>query len=306
MRRMEDLELLGRRQAGVLARGQLLAAGWSSSAVDRALQSHQLLVIRPGVYRVCGSPWTRRASRHAAVLLAGHGAALARWTAAEVLGFADPRRGPVEVCVPHARRRRRHTDDLLRLTRTRHLPVRERTEIDGLPTTSAARTLLDLADATSVQQLGELLAAAMRIRACTAAEVREVLAAHPAARGRGGLVSALVLLEDDGASTRSEVEVAALMAIIDAGLPRPTLAYRVTDARGSFVAEVDLAYPHLRLAIEIDGFAWHSSPERKQRDEQRQNRLVLAGWTVLRFSAGEVRQRPSTLVAAVRRALAHT
>jgi very-short-patch-repair endonuclease len=303
MVRAADLEELGRRQAGVVTRGQLLATGWSSSAVDRALRSHRLHVIRSGVYRVCGSPWTRRAAQHAALLVMGDGAALARWTAAELLGFAEPRRGPVEVCAPHTRRLRTGSDHLLRLTRTRDLPPRERTEVDGLPTTSGARTLLDLAGEVSVTRLGELTATAMRLRACTPTEVRGVLAAHPTARGRRALVMTLALLADDGGSARSEVEVAALWAIVGAGLPRPVVAFRVTDEHGAFVAEVDLAYPDLRIAIEIDGFAWHSSPEHKRRDEQRQNLLVLAGWTVLRFSAAEVRRRPHALVAAVRQAL---
>lgn len=304
MPRPECLEELGRRQAGVVTRRQLLAAGWSSAAIDRALRSERLHVIRPGLYRLCGAPWTRRTAQHAAVLLVGDGAVLARWSAAELLGLVQPRRGPIEVCAPHTRRRRAESDGLLRLIRTRRLPPTERTEVDGLPTTSAARTLLDLAGVMPVDRLGELVATAVRLRACTSERVREVLAAHPTARGRGRLVASLELLADDGTAARSEVEVAALSAIVGADLPRPAVAFRVLDEHGAFLAEVDLAYPHLRLAIEIDGFAWHSSPERKRRDEERQNLLVLAGWTVLRFSAVEVRRRPHVLVAAVRRALA--
>lgn len=113
----------------------------------------------------------------------------------------------------------------------------------------------------------------------------------------------MTLLGSDGAQTRSGVEIAALQALVKGGLPRPVLAYRVHDTQGRFIAEVDLAYPELKLAIEIDGYRWHSTPAQKRADEERQNRLILAGWTVLRFSAAEVRHDPEVLATTVSRYL---
>ena len=303
VRRRCGLDELAGTQAGIVARRQLLGAGWPPVAVERAVAGRQLVPVARGVYRLCGAPWDRAAARHAAVLLVGDDAVLAGWTAAELHGLADPREGPVDVCAPVARRRPAGADDLLRLTRTRSLPVDEVAEVAGLPVTSVARTLLDLAAHTTTGRLAELIATATRVTGCRPPAVQRVLAAHPRAQGRGRLTSALALLGDDGTAARSEVEIAALHAIVDAGLPRPVVAHRVVDDRRRFVAEVDLAYPDRRIAIEIDGFAWHSSPDRKRRDEQRQNALVLAGWTVLRFSAAEVRRRPHVVVTAVQRAL---
>lgn len=300
------LDDLARRQAGTVSRGQLVAAGWSPDRVDRARAAGRLIPVARGVYRVDGAPFTRRAAHHAALLVVGDGAVLARWTAAALHDVADRRRGPVDVLALHPKRTPKGCQDLLRLRRTRNLPPEERCLVRGLPTTSGARTVLDLAPTTSTARLAELIATAVRVGACTLDDLDRVLARHPGAEGRARVTGALDLLAGDGASTRSAVEVAALRRLLEAGLPRPVLAHRVTDADGHVLAEVDLAYPARRLGIEIDGFRWHHTPAQKHADEQRQNRLVLSGWTILRFSANEVRARGDAVTAAVAQALAAT
>ena len=67
--------------------------------------------------------------------------------------------------------------------------------------------------------------------------------------------------------------------------------------------EVDIAFPEGQVAIEIDGWAWHSDVERFRRDRRRQNALVLAGWTILRFTWHDLTNRPGAVVAEVRSAL---
>lgn len=299
-----DLDALAAPRGGIVTRAALAATGWSTSAIDRALASGRLRRISAGVYRVQGAPWTRQASRLAAVAMAGPGALLARASAAEVHGLTDPVPGPHQVLIPHGRRPLRIDPTLARVSRTRTLTDVDRVEAAGVPTTSVARTLLDLAPTTDHRLLAELAATALQRRMVQEAQLRDVLDRNPAARGRRQLLRGLGLLEDDATRTRSEVEVAAIAAIVAAGLPRPEVGYLVTDADGRPIAEVDLAYPRLRIAIEIDGFRWHSTPARKIADEDRQNRLVLAGWTVLRFSAVIVRTEPQVLVRAVRSALA--
>jgi predicted transcriptional regulator of viral defense system len=303
MRALPAVDRLARRQSGVIARDQLLGLGVSRSAVTRAVRRGQLLVLGRGVYRFRGAPLSRRAARFAAVLLAGEDGALARWTAAELHGFAEPRSGRVHLVVPHERLGPSSDVAFVKVTRTRNLPSVERDLVDGLAVTAPARTLLDLAPVCSEAHLAELVAAALRTRGCTLSDLEDTLRRHPGATARGRLVRVVALLGDDAEGSRSDVEVAALAAVVEAGLPRPDLAHRVRDRRGRFVAEVDLAYPAQRIAIEIDGYRWHSSPASKLADERRQNRLVLAGWTVLRFSADEVRRRPDEVVATIAGAL---
>jgi predicted transcriptional regulator of viral defense system len=298
-----DLDRLAMSSAGVVSRTALISGGWSTSAIDRALVSGRLRKVAIGVYRVAGAPWTRAASRHAALAAAGPGAVIARSSAAELLGLLDPQPGPHQVLVPHHRRPVAIPPEIATVTRTRTLTAADIVECAGLPTTSLARTLLDVSGSTDRAALAELLAAAANRRHLDLDDVRSVLDRNPAARGRAELRAALELLDDDGARARAEVEVVALHALVQAGLPRPAVAYTVRGRDGRFLAEVDLAYPRWRLAIEIDGFRWHSTPARKRADEERQNRLVLAGWTVLRFSATIVRSQPEVLTEAVTVAL---
>lgn len=299
-----DLDELAAPRAGIVTRTELVASGWSTSGIDRALASGSLRRIGVGVYRVQGAPWTRQASRLAALAMAGSGAVLARASAAELHGLVDPVPGPHQVLIPHSRRPLGTDPSLTRISRTRTLADVDRVEVNGVPSTSVARTLLDLSPTTEHRALAELAARAIQRHLVTVAEFRDVLDRNPVARGRRGLVRGLELLGDDAERIRSEVEVAALAAIVAAGLPRPEVGYAVPGPDGRPIAEVDLTYPSLRLAIEIDGFRWHSTPARKVADEQRQNCLVLAGWTVLRFSAAIVRTEPQVLVRAVRDAIA--
>jgi very-short-patch-repair endonuclease len=72
---------------------------------------------------------------------------------------------------------------------------------------------------------------------------------------------------------------------------------------GRFIARLDAAYPERRIAIEVDGYEAHSSPEAFQRDRTRQNRLVALGWTVLRFTWADVVHRPSMVAQAIKEAI---
>jgi very-short-patch-repair endonuclease len=90
-----------------------------------------------------------------------------------------------------------------------------------------------------------------------------------------------------------------LSLLTSAGLPSPETQC-VVDHDGSFVARVDLAYPDILLAIEVDGYRYHSSRAAWQADLDRQNRLMSLGWTILRFTKDDVTFRPRLLVARVR------
>ncbi|HXM58066.1 MAG TPA: DUF559 domain-containing protein [Candidatus Dormibacteraeota bacterium] len=86
------------------------------------------------------------------------------------------------------------------------------------------------------------------------------------------------------------------LLLVNAGLPRPQAQAEVRDERGAFIARVDLYYPEQRLAIEYDG-ANHR--DRLVADDRRQNRLLAAGYRLLRFTAPDVETRPDVVVADV-------
>jgi len=301
--RMRQLDALASHQAGVISREDLLVAGWSQSGIDRALSSGRLVRIVNGVYRVAGSPSSRRRSQVAALTACAPDGYLARRTAAEVHGLLPVAPGPLQLVMPHHRKAPALPPGLAVVMRSRTLSPHDVVAQEGLQLTSVARTILDLAPTLSSSALAELVATGLRLRVVDEMELSAAVDAHPAARGRARLRAALDLLAEDGRLARAEVEIAALAAIVGAGLPRPVVGLRILDHTGAFVAEVDLGYPRARLALEIDGYRWHSTPEQKLADEERQNRIILAGWSVLRFSAQVVRREPEVLVAAVAEAL---
>jgi len=91
------------------------------------------------------------------------------------------------------------------------------------------------------------------------------------------------------------------MLLVLAGLPRPQAQFPVHDATGRFVGRPDLYYPNRRLGVEYDG---GTHRETLADDNRRQNLLLDAGVTLLRFTARDVLSAPDLLVALVRRALA--
>jgi very-short-patch-repair endonuclease len=85
------------------------------------------------------------------------------------------------------------------------------------------------------------------------------------------------------------------------GLPEPVFQYAVTVDGRRIV--IDFAYPHLKIAIEVDGYEWHRTREQLQADHERQALLVLLGWKVLRFTWQQVRERPEWVAGRILRLL---
>lgn len=103
------------------------------------------------------------------------------------------------------------------------------------------------------------------------------------------------------ARSESPPESELRLLIVKSGLPHPEVQFEIHDD-GSFVARVDLAWPHLRVAVEYDG-AHHADALQMRRDRRRLNALVNAGWTVIHATAQDMRE-PDVLLAQIRAALA--
>jgi very-short-patch-repair endonuclease len=104
----------------------------------------------------------------------------------------------------------------------------------------------------------------------------------------------------DGAAAESERSLHRILRA--AGIQTWIPNYQVWAA-GDLIAVVDVAVPQRRLAIEVDGMAYHVDVERFRRDRSRQNALVELGWTVLRFTWADVSERPGYVTGLVRRFL---
>lgn len=136
----------------------------------------------------------------------------------------------------------------------------------------------------------------------TWSDILQTLVRH-ARRGRPGVARLRALVAENAHRdevTDSDLELLALVLLLERGLPEPELHHRVHDG-DRFVAEVDLAYPDLKIAIELDG-GIHLQRDVRERDLPRQNDLILLGWTVLRFTWDRLRHTPDGVISEIRAA----
>ena len=145
---------LARRQHGVVARRQLLALGFSESAIARRVRAQRLHSVHAGVYAV-GHPHVSRHGRWiAAVLACGPGAALGYATGAVAWSMRRGEPRLIEVVVPHATKRTRAG---LLIHRHPGLTPEDVTRERGIRVTTPARTILDYAAVATNRELAYAL-----------------------------------------------------------------------------------------------------------------------------------------------------
>ncbi|MGH2728769.1 MAG: endonuclease domain-containing protein [Actinomycetota bacterium] len=113
-----------------------------------------------------------------------------------------------------------------------------------------------------------------------------------------------LLDERPSVATESALEALTWRLLLDGGLPRPERQYEIFGSGGRLLARVDFAYPEARVAIEADGYAFHSDPADWQRDRTRQNALTAMGWAVFRVTWADVTRRGRAVVREIARLLA--
>jgi very-short-patch-repair endonuclease len=284
-------ELAG-RQHGVVTRSQLLAHGIGRGAIDWRVGAKRLHVVHQGVYAVGYRRLTQRGWWMAAVLACGPDAVLSHRAAAVLWGILEGDPARADVTVPCKRRGRAG----IRLHRA-VVAADERTVHAGIPVTTVARTLLDLA---AVLQLHELRRALERAEALGLADRTPLAALVDRHRGRRGIARLRVAIGDGvrRVVTRSELERRFLSFLEQSGLPRPETNVRLDVAGESM--EVDCVWREQRVIAELDSRAWHLTAEAFERDRERDRRAQAAGWRPIRITARALAEEPSALVAVVR------
>lgn len=178
------------------------------------------------------------------------------------------------------------------------LPSRDVVDVRGVRVTSALRTVVDLGSRPPVVEAVVAVDTALHHRIVDLTDLAAYAAAHPRHRG-AVLFRRVVDLAEPAAESAMETRLRLLLVL--AGLPRPEAQVPLHDERGRLLGRPDLYYPAQRLGVEYDGGTHrHSLVE----DNRRQNRLVNAGYRLLRFTASDVQRTPDSIVRAVRSALA--
>lgn len=278
-----------RRQAGVISRAQVRAAGLSQDVVDRRIATRRWERLHPGVYLAADHPYTDEVRMRAAVLWAGkdavaHGVSAAWW---HDLGPVLP--ATVDVTVRRGRNPGKQPG--VSVCR-RDLPYPDLVAVCDLWVTDVPLTVLEAAVALGPQG-SELLDRALQRRVTFPAVYR----AHCHNQGRQGSAEASRLLAVAADQAASHAERLLVRLLRAAGVSGWELGYPIQGYL------VDLAFPMQRVAIEVDGWAWHMAADRFVDDRRRQNTLVNAQWTVLRFTWHDLVGRPDRVVHEIRVAL---
>lgn len=234
----------------------------------------------------------------AVLMTAPDGAVISHRTAAAVWGLAiplqpDDDRVHLTVATGSAVRARRD-----RCIHRSPLTPDEVTSRHRLPITTPARTWRDLAATLDRAPLLAITDQLLRVH-CSAADLARQLARRPSGRGAARARDVLPVADP---RSESPMESVLRWLIHAAGLTAPELQFVVRSDGGVFLGRADLAWPDRKVLVEFDGDG-HRAREVFVKDLRRQNDLVAAGWTVLRFSSADVLGRPGEVIAAIRAAL---
>ncbi|MDQ4048496.1 MAG: type IV toxin-antitoxin system AbiEi family antitoxin domain-containing protein, partial [Actinomycetota bacterium] len=230
---------------GVVTRVDLLRAGVTPGEIKQRLRTGALLREHPGVYRVGHRAPSLEARYLAAVRACGDGALLSGRAAAHLLGVLGGAAPGPEVTAPTERRVEGVTT-----RRSRHMDARDATTWAGIPVTTVARTVVDLAAVLAVDDLARACHEAGVCHHTTPADVDLVLARRP---GSPGAAKLRQILRGEVRVTLSKLEARFLARLGAADLALPQTNRPAGGRR------VDCRWPEQRLTVELDSYRYHHS-----------------------------------------------
>jgi predicted transcriptional regulator of viral defense system len=281
---------LAERQHGVVARRQLAEIGLGRHAIGHALHRGRLHPLHRAVYAVGHRRVTREGVWMAAVLAGGEGAVLSHRSAAALWGIRDSGRRDVEITVPRQRRRRPGIA-------VHHARV-ESDEVAhhrGIPITTPARTLFDLAALVDEHKLARAAERAEALRLTSATSLAELVERYPKRHGTRSLARLIDQHRIVPTTTANDFE-RRFLSFLDANeLPRPL----VNESLHPHTTP-DFRWTAQRLIVELDGFETHGTRAAFERDRARDRALLAAGWRVARITKRQLDDAPGTLAAELR------
>ncbi len=268
--------------------GQLLRI-LSRRELAARLDSGALAKVWPGIYG-CGE--LDNAMRLRGLdLRAGEPVAVCLGTAAAAYGFDTEDVLDLHVLNPHGHLLR--DSDGLVVHRRDGAPL---VAIDDRPAVAPAWTAVEVSRGLRRPRALATLDAALRSGACNGGDLLRSAARQA---GRRGIVATRELIPLASPLAESPMESEARLAMHDHGLMPPVLQYEIVD-RNWRTWRVDFAWPEYKVAVEYDGFDWHSGPEEFRRDRQKKAALGELGWSVLSIVSDDVRRQAWDMVRRIR------
>ena len=273
----------------MVTRAELLAAGVSRDQIEHRLRVGGLIPVHRGVYRVGHRAPSVEARYLAAVWACGEDAVLSGRAAGYLLGIVKGRAPRPEVTAPKVRR-----VDGVRTRRSRRRDAVATTTWRGIPVTSVAQTLVDLAGELSEDDLARACHEAGVRHHTRPAHVEAVLAGRPRTPGAAKLRR---IRRGDVRVTLSKLESRFLALLREAGLPLPE------TNRSAGGRRVDCRWPEQRLTVELDSYRYHHSRHAWEQDRRREREARARGDELRRYTWGDVFESPAQMLAELRRLL---
>jgi hypothetical protein len=274
---------LASAQHGVISRYQAEVIGVGRARLQSMQRRGLLIAERPRVWAVHGSPHTSR--RTLLGLCLSYDGFASHRAAAELWDITAWRERPIELTIE----RTRALDIAGAIVhRTKDFALEDVTEVDSIPVTSAARTLVDLGAVLPAQLVNGSVNLALQRGLVTLDGIAAVVD-RVGKRGRSGAGVLRQIIEGKHHQfelVESPLESAFLDLCVAHGLPLPEVQHEVVV--GGRLRRLDHAWPDVKLCVEVHGYAHHSGRERFEDDRRRTNDLQLAGWTVLEFTVVDV------------------
>jgi very-short-patch-repair endonuclease len=268
---------------GVVTRRELLDAGVTSDEIRQRLKNGSLLPQYRGVYRVGHTAPSLEATYLAAVRACGADAALSGKAAAFLYKLI---RGPEPRPEVTTRSQKRVPGVTTRRSRTVEMVTYR-----GIPVTTVARTLVELASTLSLDDLARACHEAGVKYRTTPGQVEDVLARRPKTKGAAKLRK---ILRGDAHVSLSKLERRFLDLLRGERLVLPE-TNRVVDGR-----RVDCRWPEQRLTVEIDGYRYHHSRHAWEQDRRREREARARGDDFRRYTYGDVFESPGAMLAELR------
>ena len=280
MKAIIEMGRLAAKQAGIVSRQQLSALGIKLRAVDHAVETGVLIPQHPGVYRLPSTLVSRDSHLWADVRWVGHGAVVSHLSAAwlwklEGLGRKPPH--VVDVSVRATRQRR----DLpnVRVHRSRTLaPVKDFATLGGVPCTSLARTLIDLAGVLDPSALEHAFDSAVRRSAENRGALFEAMK-RLGTRGRTGIGNLIeIASREELGCTQSWLENEVRQCLRKANIPLPMPQFAINDDLGRRIGIFDFAWPEREVVIVVDSWEHHGGRDMFEKDRVQWTKLQAIGW----------------------------
>jgi Transcriptional regulator, AbiEi antitoxin/AbiEi antitoxin C-terminal domain len=279
-------ELAG-RQHGIVTKRQLEALGFVRSTIPQWAKDGRLHRLHRGVYAV-GHMAISWEGRCLAAVLARPGSVASHRTAAWIHGLRRSRPGTIHITAPTRQRLKR--DFVVHFAT---LEPDDRTIVGGIPVTSPARTVLDLAPGESRSDLARLLQSAEDNDLLDRRRFDALIARAGGHPGRGKLATALHTFKPEPVTLRSNLERRFRSLVLAAGLPRPQANVVVEGY------ELDCYWEAEGFAVELDVFATHGSRRSFEADRERADDLLLADIELIRVTGVRLDREPRETIARV-------